>query len=71
MIIWPAKGADANNTENEILQYFDNQGPPLTNYTSQLDGLVLWYTNITNKQACDIAGLAGVSDVDQVIAAID
>ena len=64
MIIWPAKGSDTDSTRDVIEEYFDSQGPPLSNYTSQFEGLILWYINIINKQARDIAGLDGVSGIE-------
>ena len=63
MLIWAAKGADVNQTEKEINEYFDNKPPAYTSFVSNAIGLMFWEININSKQACDIAQLAGVSNV--------
>jgi len=65
MLIWPANGADLNQVETEVNQYFDNKPPTYTNYTSTSTeiGLLFWIITINNQQACDIAALAGVGNL--------
>lgn len=69
MIVWPSNAlegdpAGAETARANIAQYFDNKGAAaesLSNYTSLIDGLRMWFLNITNVDACGVQALAGVS----------
>ena len=66
MIIWPVKD-DATDpdameaTRASIAKYLNNASDDnFWNYTSQVDGVLLWYSYLNDAQACDIAGMKGV-----------
>lgn len=67
MIIWPVKNDRTNSTtmnatRDALETYLDNPSDKaFWNYTSEVDGLLLWYTYLNDGQACDIAEFSGVS----------
>jgi len=67
MVIWPADGYATNSTvmdatRDTINTYLSNPSErDFWNYTSTVDGVLLWYAYLNNEQACDIAAFSGVS----------
>jgi len=60
MMIWPRSQEVVQQVVSELTAYFDNKPPVYTIFTDGKD-LFFWIIELNNKQACDIAYLAGVS----------
>lgn len=67
MIIYPVKDDATNTTAMNsariaVETYLDNPSDKaFWNYTSDVDGVLIWYAYLNNGQACDIANLSSVS----------
>lgn len=64
MLIYPVDGSDSDATKSTVAAINKYLNSQVSDYNSQLNGVLFWYATITDVQACYIAGITGVSSSD-------